>query len=175
MKRNLLFAALFAAVLLFGGCSNKVEERAGVTLKEGEVAPAIKIGEPFGHHKLKDQFDKEGEIGEDTKKVIMAFSKATGHLVKEFLATQPKDYLASHHAVFIADVSGMPKVIYEYMALPGLQKNDFSIYLLQSEEEAKKFKSEKYADYVMVIDLDNGVVKSVSFVTTVDDLKKSLD
>ncbi len=174
MKKKILFVALFATVLLFGGCSNKVEEKAVVTVKEGEVAPAVKIGEPFGAQKLVDQFDKEGEIGADTKKVIMAFSKATGHLVKEFLSTQPKDYLASHHAVFIADVSGMPKVIYEYMALPGLQKNDFSIYLLKSEDEAKKFKNEKYADYVMVIDLDNGIVEKVEFVTTVDDLKKSL-
>lgn len=174
MKIKVL-AALFAAVFLFGGCSNKVEERATVTVSEGKVAPAVDIGREFGAEKLTDQFGKEGEISGDTKKVIMAFSKATGHLVKEFLATQPKDYLASHNAVFIADVSGMPKVIYEYMALPGLQKNEFSIYLLTDEKDAEKFKNEKYADYVMVVDLDNRMVEKVEFVTTVDELKKSLD
>ncbi|BBG65766.1 conserved hypothetical protein [Hydrogenimonas sp.] len=173
MKKGIL-AVLFATVLLFAGCSNKVEEKATVTVKEGSVAPAIQIGKEFGAKKLTDQFDKEGEIGPDTKKVIMAFSKATGHLVKEFLATQPKDYLASKSAVFIADVSGMPKVIYEYMALPGLQKNDFPIYLLRNEKEAEKFKNEKYADYVMVIDLSDGIVEKVEFVTTVEELEKSL-
>lgn len=170
-----LTAVLFAGALLFGGCSNKVEEKATATLTQGTVAPAVAIGKPFGAEKLEDQFGKEGEIGSDTKKVIMAFSKATGHLVKEFLATQPKDYLAQHHAVFIADVSGMPKVIYEYMALPGLQKNEFSIYLLKDEAQAKRFKNEQYADYVMVVDLNDKIVEKVSFVTTVDELKKALD
>ncbi len=170
-----LMAALFAGVLLFGGCSNKVEEKESVTITQGTVAPAIEIGEPFGADRLEDQFGKEGEIGHDTKKVIMAFSKATGHLVKEFLATQPKEYLAQHHAVFIADVSGMPKVIYEYMALPGLQKNEFSIFLLKEEGDARRFKNEKYSDYVMVVDLNGKIVEKVAFVTTVDELKKALD
>jgi len=174
MKTKLM-AALFGAVLLFGGCSNKVEEKPVVEIEEGVVAPAIEIGKPFVSGTLKDQFGKEGSVTNETEKVIMVFGKATGHLVKEYLNTKPDDYLDRKHVVFIADVSGMPSMILKYIALPDLQKHKYSIFLIREKEASKKFRNDKYKDYIMVIDLDDGRVEKVEFVTTAKDLEEAID
>jgi len=170
-----LWMALFAAVILMGGCNNKVEEKPVVKVEEGKIAPAIEVGQPFQPAPFKDQFGNEGSVTEDTQTVIMVFSKSTGHLVKEFIEQQPDTYLKEHHAIFVADVSKMPSLIFKYAALPDLQKHNYPIYLILDEEVAQNFKNEKYSDYVMVIDLDHGTVQAVTFVTTEKALEEAID
>jgi len=170
-----LMATIFASVLVISGCSSKVEEKPVVEVEKGSVAPAIEIGKKFEPGILKDQFDKEGTVDKSSKKVIMVFAKSTGHLVKEFLNTKPENYLNEHKVIFIADVSKMPSMIFKYAALPDLQKHKYPIYLILDESISQKFKNDKYKDYVMVIDLDNSVVKEVEFVTTAKDLEEAID
>ena len=175
MKKSILFASLTAAVLLATGCNKKVEEKPVESVKNGQVAPAVRIGQPFDSGELTDQFDRKGRVTPDTEKVMMVFGKATGHLVKTYLNEKPADYLAKEHVVFIADVSGMPSVILKYMALPDLQKHKYPIYLITDEKKAEKFKPQGHEDQIMVIDLDHGVVEEVSFVTTEKDLEEAID
>jgi len=170
-----LMTAILASVLAISGCSNRVEEKDVVKIEKGRVAPAIEIGKKFEPGTLKDQFDKEGTVDENSEKVIMVFAKSTGHLVKEFLNRKPENYLDEHKVIFIADVSKMPSMIFKYAALPDLQKHKYPIYLILDESVSKKFKNEKYKDYVMVIDLDHSVVEEVEFVTTAKDLEEAID
>ena len=176
MPNGKKFAALLVgAVLLFAGCSNKVEEKPVEKVTTGKVAPAIEIGKPFDPGTLKDQFGREGRVTPGTEKVIMVFAKSTGHLVKEYLNKKPADYLDKEHVVFIADVSGMPSMILKYVALPDLQKHEYSIFLITDEKAAEKFKPAGHADRIMVIDLDEGRVEEVEFVTTEKDLEEAID
>ncbi len=57
-------------------------------------------------------------LSSDTKKLILSFSKASGHAVKEFLKKEPKEFLEQHKTMFIADISPMPVVIRNTFALP---------------------------------------------------------
>ena len=174
-KKSLLIAALAAGALLFSGCSNKVEEKPVEKIEKGSVAPAIEIGKAFESGVLKDQFGREGRVLPDTEKVILVFAKSTGHLVKEFLNKKPADYLAKEHTVFIADVSGMPSIIFETMALPDLKKHRYPIYLITDKAVSEKFKSPEHTDQIMVVELDDGVVEGVIFVTTEKDLEEAID
>jgi hypothetical protein len=174
MKRTLATIAL-GGVLLFAGCGNKVEEKPAEKVTSGKVAPAIEIGKPFESGTLKDQFGHEGRVTPDTEKVILVFAKATGHLVKEYLNKKPADFLAEEHVVFIADVSGMPSIIFETMALPDLKKHAYPIYLITDESLSAKFKDPKHTDQIMIVDLDDGVVEEVVFVTTEKDLEEAID
>jgi hypothetical protein len=175
MIKKTLFIALTGAVLLFAGCSNKVEEKPVETITSGKVAPAIEIGKPFESGLLKDQFGREGRVTPDTEKVILVFAKSTGHLVKEYLNKKPDDFLAKKHVVFIADVSGMPSMILKFIALPDLQKHKYPIYLIRDEAQSQKFKAPKHTDQIMVVDLKGGDVEAVAFVTTEKDLDKAID
>ncbi len=175
MKKRYLFAAVLASSLLFAGCNKKVQEKPVETVKSGKVASAVTIGRPFDSGTLTDQFGHKGRVTPDTEKVLMVFTKATGHLVKNYLNKKPADYLTKEHAVFIADVSGMPSFILKYMALPDLQKHRYPIYLITDEKKAEKFKPKGHEDQIMVIDLDHGIIESVEFVTTEKDLQEAID
>jgi uncharacterized protein YxeA len=125
--------------------------------------------------KLPDQFDKANSLTADTKKVIFVFAKATGHTVKAFLKEQDKNYLSTHHTLFVADISPMPTVIRNTFALPDLKKSPFSVLLIYDKAIAKTFKNEAQADKIAVVTLNNKTIESVAYITTADELKAELN
>jgi hypothetical protein len=123
---------------------------------------------------LPDQFDKAHSLTDDTKKLILVFAKATGHTVKEFLKTQPSDYLTKKNALFIADISPMPTVIRNTFALPDFKKSNYSVLLIYDGEIAKQLKNASQADKIAVATLESGVVKDIKFVTTAQEVVAEL-
>jgi uncharacterized protein YxeA len=124
--------------------------------------------------KLPDQFDKAYEVTDDTKEVIFVFAKATGHTVREYLKQQPKDYLPSKNALFIADISGMPAVIRNTFALPDFKKSPYSVMLIYDKNIAKTLKDDKNADKITIAKLKNKEIVSIKYISTEDELKKEL-
>jgi hypothetical protein len=123
---------------------------------------------------LPDQFDKPVTLTPETKKVIFVFAKATGHTVREFLKKQDKNYLPSRNALFVADVSGMPNVIRNTVALPDFRKSPYSVALIYDKAIAATYKNEKDADKITVVTLKNGIVSDLQTLTTEDALKAAL-
>ncbi len=123
---------------------------------------------------LPDQFDKAHTLKADTKTLIMVFAKATGHTVKEFLKKQDSDYLAKRDTLFVADISPMPTVIRNTFALPDLKKSSFSVLLIYDKNIAKQLKNKKEADKIAVVTLENGVVKTVKYISNEEELKNIL-
>ncbi len=79
---------------------------------------------------LPDQFDKPHSLSSDTKNLILSFSKASGHAVKEFLKKEPKEFLEQHKTMFIADISPMPVVIRNtLLCLTSRQESTSQCYL----------------------------------------------
>jgi hypothetical protein len=124
--------------------------------------------------KLPDQFDKTHEVTNDTKEAIFVFAKATGHTVREYLKQQPKDFLPSRHALFIADISGMPAVIRNTFALPDFKKSPYSVMLIYDKNIAKILKNDKNADKITIAKLKNKEIVSIKYISTEDELKKEL-
>ena len=124
---------------------------------------------------LPDQFDKSHAINDDTKILIISFAKATGHTIKEYLEKQPKDYLSNKNAFFVADISPMPTVIRNTFALPDLQKSPYSVLLIYDKTIAQKIKDEKYKDKIVIVTLENSLVKEIIFISTEDELKTVLN
>jgi hypothetical protein len=175
MKKNILTAAILTALFTFSGCGNKeVTPHEKVTIEKGEIAPAIVIGKEL-KVELNDQFDKPHTIKDDTKKVIFVFTKATGHLVKEYFNTKPLDYMEKNHIQFIADVSPMPKVILEYIALKDLKKHKYPIMLIRDEKIAPNYKNNANSEAIMIVDLDNQKVTGVKFVSNIEDFKNEIE
>ena len=124
---------------------------------------------------LPDQFDKAVTLTPETKKVIFVFAKATGHTVKEFLKKQDKNYLPSRHALFVADISGMPTVIRNTFALPDFKKSAYSVALIYDKAIATSYKNEKDADKITIVTLNNGVITEKQTLTTEEELKAALN
>jgi len=167
MKRIIVFIVA-SVLLLLTGCNSK--DSASKVGSSG-----IKVGAKIDIFTLKDQFDKPQTLKQDTKKIIFVFKKPVDHTVREYLNAQKNDYLIKRKIVFVADVSPMPSLIRDYIALPDLRKRDYSISLMYDENFANLFKYSNRAEEIMILTLDNLVVKEVKFVKTAKELQSEID
>ena len=161
-KLFLLIAVILAFVLV--GCSSKPTG----------IESVIKVGNTLKPFTLNDQFEKPHTLTPDTKKIIFVFAKKSGHTVREYFNTKPVDYLQKHHYVFVADVSGMPSIIYKMFAKSDLQEHKYPIWLIFDAKDSAKFVDEKNRDKIMVVTLDNLKIKKVQFFSDIEGFKKAL-
>ncbi len=170
-------ALVIVTLLLIGGgtlFAINGKDNYDATKYGANVSDGLNIGSHVSFT-LPDQFDKSHKVGDDAKILILSFAKATGHTVKGFLSKQPKDYLTSRNAFFIADISPMPTIIRNTFALPDLKKSAYSVLLIYDGEIAKKIKNEKQADKIAIATLNNGVIKNVKYISTEEELKTALN
>jgi hypothetical protein len=174
--KNILISILLLAIVLFGGCSDKkVENKKQVIVNSGKISEGIIVGKPLANYTFIDQFDKEHTLTKDVKKVIFVFTKSTGHFMRVYLNKQKDDYLKMRNIDFIADVSGMPSIIFKMFALPDLKKSKYSIMIIKNKQNSKRFRDEKQKDFIMIISLKDKIVQNVKFVANETDLKNELD
>jgi hypothetical protein len=69
----------------------------------------------------------------------------------------------------------MPSIIAKMFAIPDMQESKYPILLIKEEDNALRFRNEEQKDTVMIITLDNKIVKNVKFITNEIDLKKAID
>ena len=157
------------ALFAINGSDNYDATKYGATVTDG-----MSVGSKISFS-LPDQFDKKHTLTDSTKTLILSFSKATGHTVKNFLANQTDDYLTSRDAYFIADISPMPTVIRNTFALPDLKKSSFSVLLIYDKAIASQIKNESEAQNIAVLTLDSGVITEVKYIQTAQELKTVLN
>lgn len=128
----------------------------------------FEVNKKIDNFSLVDQFDKKHTVKNDIKIIIVSFEKGTGADINEFLSKKPSDFLVTNQAVFIADISGMPSIITSMFALPKMRKYKHTILLIYDEEDKRFIQKD---DYLTLYKLENGVIKSISYVKK-EDLKK---
>jgi len=168
--KNFFLIILVVFGLLGSGCSNKLEEREKTQISQGKVANGVVIGQKLQNFTIKNQFEKPISLTDNIKKIVFVCTKAAGHLVRNYLKNQNKDFLEKRGILFIADVSAMPSIIYKMFALPDFKKSPYSVLLLTNEKKASSFKNKAHKDEVMIIYLDHKIVKKVKFISTKKDL-----
>lgn len=159
MKKILL---VLVVALSFIGCS---EEK--ITIE-----PQIVVGKSLESLKLKDQFGQVKSINADTKKVIFAFSKDMGHLSNEFFHTKEPTFLADHNTIFIADVSGAPSFIRSMFIMPGLKDFKHTVLVIDDESVASSYKNKGKEEQIMVVFVDNFIIKSIKYISSEAELAK---
>ena len=137
-------------------------------------------GEPFGidstiDYILPDQFDKAHKLSTTAQKLIFAFTKDTGHIIKVFMMEKPEGYLQKRNAVIVADISAMPVVIQNTFALPDLRQSNYSMMLIYDKEMAKQLKEGQEATKVIVMTLENKKVTKVEHADSEEALGKLLN
>ena len=173
--KKLILGFLAISILLSGCGGNKLENKEKVTLNSGTVSEGIVVGSKLEDFKFKDQFDKETSLKDSTKKVMFAFTKPTGHLIKMYMADKKENYLTSRDIIFIADISGMPSIIATMFAIPDMKESKYPILLIKEKEKAMRFRNEQHKNSAMIITLKNKIIQNVKFVTNDKDLKSEID
>jgi hypothetical protein len=136
---------------------------------------AININDDMSSFSYPDQFDKIHSVTNETKQMIFAFKKDSGHSLKEFLSNKPNDYLTSKNIMNIADVSAMPTII-QWFALPSLKDYNYPIVVLNDDEISEKYKKdEKNIEKLIVVILKNKIVSDIKYFDNIAQLEKHLE
>lgn len=136
-------------------------------------ADSFKIGSNI---QLLNDFDYETpksrkmKIPLKSKTVLIAFQKDTAAVINEYLSAKSADFLQKNKAVFISDIHKMPAIITSLFALPKLKKHKHPIYLHYTDrlEKLVPKKDEK----ITVMKFEEQILKSVSFISTKDELSE---
>ncbi|AXH13606.1 hypothetical protein [Halarcobacter bivalviorum] len=128
----------------------------------------LSINDKINNFSLANQFDEKKTIDSKVNTIIVSFEKDTGKEVNEFLEQKTSGFLREHHAVFIANISGMPMIITKMFALPKMKNYKHEILLIYDEND-DRFKAQDGMS--TLYRLENGVIKSIEFITK-DDLEK---
>lgn len=121
-----------------------------------------KIGDTIESFSLPNQFDKKQTIDASVRTILVSFEKSTGANINAFLAQHKADFLNQHHAVFIANISGMPMIITKMFALPKMRSYAHSVLLMYDEND-KRFKSQE--GKITLYKLEKGVIQQIDFIT----------
>ncbi|KAB7889995.1 hypothetical protein [Poseidonibacter ostreae] len=138
-----------------------------VLLFVATFANALSIGDTTPTFEIKDQFEKMHKISADTKTILVAESRSTSVIVREYLLTKDTNFLETNKTQYIADISGMPSLISKFIALPKMKKYPFPI-LLVNEEQAKSFSTKD--DEITVYTIVEGKVSDVKYIKTTEEL-----
>lgn len=137
-----------------------------------QAATPVALGQPLPTLNLKDQHDKPWQITPGTRLVLFAAGRQASNLVQAVLEALPKDQLTQKNAVYLADMSKMPGFITRTFALPVLRDMPYPIGVSMDDTTLAGWP--RQPDAVTLIDLDQGLVKSIRFVTTEADLRAAL-
>ncbi len=174
MKKILLGAlallVVAAGVLFFlKGKDTYAGHTSSASLSDG-----LNVGSTMSYT-LFDQFGKPHTLDDSIHTLILVFAKDTGHAVKAFLGAQSADYLITHHAAFVADISPMPVVIRNTFALPDLKTQPYSVNLILDKTIASSLKKEAKVDGITVVTLKNKQVEKVAYVENAEALKAMIE
>ena len=110
---------------------------------------------------LPDQHDRSAMIPGDARWLLVAFERPAADLITAFLEKQPDDFLEQHAALYLMDISAMPKMITRMFALPKMRERPYRI-LLADDPETLAFLPRREGR-VTAIRLDAGRVDRIDF------------
>jgi len=103
------------------------------------AALAMEPGERLAPWTLLDQFDAPYTLNDETRILLVARDMDGAKLVNAALEGQPKGYLEQRQAVFLADVSRMPRIIASLLALPKMRDYNYRILLDRDARIAPRY------------------------------------
>jgi len=136
-------------------------------------AMTVAVGQPLPALTLKDQHDKPWLITPATRLVIFSAGRKASNLIQSALQSLPSDQLTRKGAVYLADMSKMPGFITRTFALPTLREMPYRVGV--SLDEATLATWPRQTDAVTLIELDQSVVRRISYAATEPDLRAALE
>ncbi|CAI8815945.1 MULTISPECIES: hypothetical protein [Pseudomonas] len=136
-------------------------------------AQAVEVGERLAPWTLLDQFDQAYTLDNQARILLVARSMDAAKLVDAALQGQPAGYLEARHAVFVADIQRMPRLIAKLFAVPAMQSYNYRVMLDRDARIAPRYPAA--ADKVLWLQLDNGKLVSQHEYGTAVELRQALE
>jgi hypothetical protein len=137
------------------------------------AALALEPGDRLAPWTLLDQHDVPYTLSEQTRVLLVARDMDGAKLVNAALEDKPKGYLEQRQAIFLADVSRMPRIIATLFALPKMRDYNYRILLDRDARIAPRYQAGE--GEVLLLQLDGLQVVSQQVLTNTDDLRQALE
>ena len=136
-------------------------------------AQAIEVGERVAPWTLLDQFDQAYTLDDQAQILLVARSMDAAKLVDAALQGQAKGYLEARHAVFVADIQRMPRLIAKLFAVPAMQAYSYRVMLDRDARVAPRYPGA--VDKVLWLQLDNGKLSAQREYSSAAELRQALE
>ena len=136
-------------------------------------AHALEVGERLAPWTLLDQYDQAFTLDNRTETLLVARSMEGAKMVNAALQGQPKGYLEARHAVFLADIERMPRLIAKMFAVPAMRDYSYRVMLDRDGRVAPKYPGA--VDSVLWLQLKNGQLVAQHEYATAAQLREALE
>jgi len=130
----------------------------------------VEVGAAMVPYSLEDQHGESVSYSRDKRMVVISYEKATGKMVNKWLKEKPDSYLDSHGIDFIVEISGMPAIISNRIAIPKMRKYGHRVLICRDRDFDQTYPRE--AKKLTVILVQEGTVEDIVFVDEVAELER---
>ncbi len=136
------------------------------------LAAPVVLEQPLPVLSLQDQHAQAWSVKADTRLVVFAAERKPSNVVMEVLGAQPKGFLESRQAAYVADMSRVPRFMTRTFALPALREQPFTVGMNLDDKQLADWPRQEAA--ITLIRLESGHVNSIAFVRNAAKLKMAL-
>lgn len=136
-------------------------------------AHAVEVGERLAPWTLLDQFDQAYTLNDQAQILLVARSMDAAKQVDAALQGQPKGYLEARHAVFVADIQRMPRLIAKLFAVPAMQAYNYRVMLDREARITPRYPGA--VDKVLWLQLDKGQLIEQREYASATELRQALE
>lgn len=136
-------------------------------------AQAVEVGERLAPWTLLDQFDQAYTLNDQAQILLVARSMDAAKQVDAALQGQPKGYLEARHAVFVADIQRMPRLIAKLFAVPAMQAYNYRVMLDRDARITPRYPGA--VDKVLWLQLDKGQLIEQREYASATELRQALE
>ena len=162
-KRNLCSARRLAALHL---------ALLGLLVPLAAGADVYSVGNEIEPFSIEDQHGQTHQLDASVEAVLFSRDMKGGDLIKAALADVSPSFLEQHHAVYLADISGMPGLIARMFAIPKMRRRPYPMLLDRDGSPSEKFPDVE--GKATVVSLAKLRVTAIQHFTTADDLMRAL-
>lgn len=155
LRINMTYLLLF--LILYAGTTH------AEWLKVGTIIPVIR---------LNDQHGQTRTVNRDARLILFCKDRKAQDIISQALDQTKEGYLTEHNTVYIADTSGIPRLVAKFIAFPALRKKPYTILLDKDSSVTKFFPSEK--DRVTLLYANDYIIHAIAFADDPESILKSI-
>ena len=116
-----------------------------VVLLAGESAADERhgVGDRIENFTLEDQHGVAHSLDEPVAILLFSRDMEGGDVLKEALEETPPGFLAERQAVYVSDISGMPRLITRMFAIPSMRDRSYSVWLDRDGDATARLPTER--------------------------------
>jgi hypothetical protein len=140
---------------------------------DAALAQHYVVGDEVEPFSLEDQHGKTHAVDASVKAILFSRDMEGGDFLKIGLADVEPGYLEARGAVYVADISAMPRLVARMFAIPAMRDRPYPMLLDRDGEATARLPGEK--GRATILSLDQLVVERIEHVAEVPAVRRVLE